>query len=254
MARFLDAVVTASESAAGRGRGKFERALGLQSAVLRFARYADDAESVDGGRAKQVAQAVEDEAAGGGKGGKGGGGKGMDFEFTMTGNLHKKGRGRRGWKQPWRERFVELRADGLIACVSRATPPSLLLSISREREWSAPRLAHKKANVVVAVVRVVWRLSPPSSLPVAPPPLRPDDGRAWPARLPRTTTRLTCYHAAMPACMPPCRHAAPAAMPHAAICMLSGTTRSGRSAAWRRTTRRPSRSPVRAAPRSRPTS
>ena len=108
--QFLDAVVGSTEHAAGCGKGRFAQPLGLASAVLTYSRYADGGAAAAGRRAAQV--------AGGLAAGQAGKEALRGAELTHSGTLLKKGRGRRGYAQPWRSRFVELRADGYLAYYS----------------------------------------------------------------------------------------------------------------------------------------
>ena len=110
---FLDALVGATQHAAGcarGGRGRFGQPLGLSKAVLCYSRYTS-AESAAGGR-------KADHVVGGLASGQGAKEALSGAELTHSGTLLKKGRGRRGYGRPWRSRLVELRSDGLLAYYS----------------------------------------------------------------------------------------------------------------------------------------
>lgn len=139
--RFLDALVGATQHAAGCGRGdrgKFGQPLGLSKAVLEYTRYTDAASAAGGRKADHV--------VGGLASGQGAKEALSGAELTHSGALLKKGRGRRGKAQPWRTRLVELRADGLLAYYSGAS--------ERPADGALPE-ASKAIDVAGASVRVL---------------------------------------------------------------------------------------------------
>ena len=123
---FLDAVVQATEQGAARGkRGRFAQPLGLQSAVLRYARHGGEG-------SQQVVQVVQ-----GLQGGLGADKAMAALDVTMSGELLRKRKGKAAWKDTaaWRHRALPTSRAAVAAapCVLRArTTPA---RPQRARQW-----------------------------------------------------------------------------------------------------------------------